>query len=301
METRIGEIAALLTAVSWTFTALAFAFAARRIGSLALNILRLVVALLLFTVLGLALRGEPFPVTAPSSVWFWLSLSGLVGFVFGDLFLFQAYIDLGARLTQVVFASAPLMTAIISRLALGETIGPLGILGMIVVVCGIAMVIAKKPQSLESTNEPVHPHRARGVAFALLAALGQAGGLVLSKIGAPSFDPFAATQIRVMAGLAGFLVVAAVWGRFREPWRALKDRKALAHLSVGAFFGPFLGVSMGLFAVQRTGVGAAATLMGLTPILILVPAYFINKEKIRLMEFLGAIVAVSGTALLFLF
>lgn len=279
MGTRIGELAALLTAVSWTFTAFAFAFAARRIGSLALNVLRLTVALLLFAVLGLVLRGEPFPLAAPSSVWFWLSLSGLAGFVFGDLFLFQAYIDLGARLTQVVFASAPLMTAIIGRLALGETIGPPGILGMIVVICGIAMVVAKKPGDASSTKEPVHPHRARGVVFALLAALGQAGGLVLSKIGAPHFDPFAATQIRVIAGLAGFLVVAAVWRRFREPWRALKDRKALGILSVGAFFGPFLGVSMGLFAVQRTGAGAAATLMGLTPILILVPALFHQQGK----------------------
>jgi len=300
METRIGEIAALLTAVSWTFTALAFAFAAERIGSLALNILRLLVALVLFAVLGLVLHGAPIPLAAPASVWFWLGLSGLVGFVFGDLFLFQAYIDLGARLTQVVFASAPLMTALISRFALGETIGPIGLLGMFVVVCGIALVVAWKPGKTDTPSR-LHPHRLRGVVFALLGGLGQAGGLVLSKIGAPHFDPFAATQIRVIVGLAGFLVVAAVWGRFSEPWRAMKDRKALGILSVGAFFGPFLGVSMGLFAVQRTGAGAAATLMGLTPIMILVPAYFINKERIRLMEFLGAIVAVSGTALLFLF
>ena len=303
MDIRVGEAAALVTAVLWTFTAICFEFAAKRIGSLSLNVLRLATALILFTTLGLVLRGELLPLAAGADVWFWLSISGLVGFVFGDLFLFQAYIDIGARLTQVVFASAPLMTAVIGYFALGERIGAVGLIGMVVVVSGITLVVMdRSPSAAETAGTAALPpaRRLRGVFFGLMGALGQAGGLVLSKIGAPSSDPFVATQIRVIAGFLGFLVVAAVWKRSAEPWKALRDRRALGMLSIGAFFGPFLGVSLGLFAVQRSSAGIAATLMGLTPILILVPSVFLKKERVSPREAAGALIAVAGSSLLFL-
>lgn len=304
MNEHIGEIAALATSVFWTFTALAFEHAAKRVGSLALNILRLAVALCIFAALGLVVRGEAIPLGAGGSAWFWLTLSGLVGFVFGDIFLFQAYIDIGARTTQLIFASAPLLTAVIGFFALGERVAPLGGLGMAMVVAGIALVILDKGSGAEAAPgaEPRIPaaRRLRGALWAFLGAVGQAGGLILSKIGAPASDPFAATQIRVIAGLAGFLVLALLWRRIGEPVKALKDRAAMGSLAIGSFFGPFLGVSLGLFAVQRAASGVAATLMGLTPILILVPAVLIKKERVTVKEALGAVVAVAGSSLLFL-
>lgn len=303
MTTHIGEIAALSVSVFWTITAVAFEFAAKRIGSLALNILRLAAALVIFAAMGLLLRGELLPLGASASVWFWLSLSGLVGFVFGDLFLFQAYVDIGARTTQAVFAASPLMTAIIGFAMIGERVSTLGIFGMVIVVAGIALVILDhKVDAVEAAPASVVPaaRRARGILCAFLGALGQAGGLILSKIGAPHSDPFVATQIRVIAGLVGFLIVGAFWGKLRETARALADGKAMGILAIGAFFGPFLGVSLGLFSVQRANAGVAATLMGLTPILILIPAVFLKKERVTAQEAIGAIVAVGGSALLFL-
>ncbi len=303
MDARIGEFAALATSVFFTVTALCFETAAKRIGSLSLNILRLAAALLFFSAIGLATRGEAFPCGAPPSVWLWLSASGLVGFVFGDLFLFQAYIDIGARLTQVVYTSAPLMTALIGFFALGERVSAVGLLGMALVVLGIILVVLEKGEPASEPSRDALPaaRRMRGALFAVLAALGQAGGFVLAKIGAPDSDPFAATQIRALAGLAGFVAVAALSRRVGDVVSAARDRKALGFLSVGALFGPFLGVSLGLFAAQRANAGIAATLMGLPPVLILVPAVFVNKERVRLREAFGAVLAVCGTALLFIF
>ncbi len=303
MSSYLGEGAALLTSLCWTVTALAFEFAARRIGSLALNILRLVAALAMFTLVGLLVHGQALPLDAGAAVWFWLSLSGLVGFVFGDIFLFQAYIDIGARTTQVVFAASPLLTALLGFLVLGERISGLGLLGMVVVVTAIVLVILTKPGDPGSSVSAVVPprsRRGRGALFALLGALGQSGGLILSKIGAPAYDPFAATQIRVIAGLAGFVVLAVLMKRTSEPLRALRDSAALKMLGVGAFFGPFLGVSLGLFAVQRSASGSAATLMGLTPIMILLPAVLIKKERITPGEIMGACAAVAGSMLIML-
>lgn len=301
------------TSLCWTVTALAFENAAKRIGSLALNILRLAVALFIFMTINLALHGQPVPLDAGEQVWFWLTLSGLVGFVFGDIFLFQSYIDIGARTAQIIFVSSPLITALLGFLLLGEQIRPLGILGMFVVVGAIIWVIvgkghieAGKGSQSAQDDHPLayqrnHPHRLRGIVFAFLGALGQSGGLILSKIGAPHYDPLRATEIRVIAGFIGFIVMALILGRLKEPVQALANRRALRSLSIGAFFGPFLGVSLGLFAVQRAPAGIAATLMGLTPILIVFPSVLLYKERLTLREVLGALIAVSGLALLFVF
>lgn len=298
------------TSLCWTITAMAFEDAAKRIGSLALNVLRLFAALLIFMTVNLILYGQPIPLRADSSVWFWLSLSGLVGFVFGDIFLFQSYIDIGARTAQVIFVSSPLITALLGFLFLGERIRPRDILGMFMVVGAIIWVIAGKAATDRAPSDTdisgrnkaaaLHKHRTRGILFAFFGALGQSGGLILSKIGAPHFDPLQATEIRVIAGFIGFLIMALAMGRFTEPLQALTNLRALRSLSIGAFFGPFLGVTLGLFAVQQSPAGIAATLMGLTPILIVFPSVALYKEPLSIKEIMGACLAVLGLSLLFL-
>ena len=65
-------------------------------------------------------------------------------------------------------------------------------------------------------------------------------------------------------------------------------------------FGPVLGVSLSLMAVQYTGAGIASTLMALTPVLILFPYAFIYRQRIRFREVLGVAVSMAGVALFFL-
>jgi drug/metabolite transporter (DMT)-like permease len=143
-------------------------------------------------------------------------------------------------------------------------------------------------------------HPLRGVAFAFLGSFGQAIGLIMSKIGAPSYNAFSATQIRVLAGWIGFGLVIAATRRFPQLFKAYGDRVSMGYLGLGSFFGPFLGVSLGLVAVQLTSVGVASTIMAITPILIIPPAVLFFKEKVNARETAGALLAVAGVALLFL-
>jgi drug/metabolite transporter (DMT)-like permease len=69
---------------------------------------------------------------------------------------------------------------------------------------------------------------------------------------------------------------------------------------LGSFFGPFVGVSLSLYAVQHTQVGVAATIIALVPVLIIPPAVLIKKEIIGLRDVAGAAIAVAGSVLLFL-
>ena len=121
LTNHIGEVAALITAFFWTITAIAFEIAGKKVGSLSVNLIRLVIAFIFLTGYNFVVRGLPFPVDATATQWLWLSISGIVGFVLGDLFLFQAYVVIGARISMLIMALAPFVAAIIGWFVLGET------------------------------------------------------------------------------------------------------------------------------------------------------------------------------------
>jgi len=297
---NLGAFAALATAVSWTITALAFEYAGKRIGSFALNFLRLAVGFVLLGLWCLATQGYFLPLGAPTSAWLWLSASGIVGLVIGDLLLFQAFIDIGSRISMLIYASAPALTAVLGFGFLGERLAGLALLGMALTLAGIAFVVLGKGAKIEKRHSKSKGVRLRGFLCAAGGALGQAGGLVLSKIGAGSMDPFAGTQIRVTAALVAFGAVLLAAGAWKGTFKALEDGKALASLGVGSFFGPFLGVSLSLLAVQSTDTGVAAAIMSIVPVLIIAPSAIIYKERIRSREIIGSVAAVAGVFVLFM-
>jgi len=292
----LGEIAALATAACWVVSSLSFQSAGRRVGSLPVNFLRIFLAFFLLGFYTLAVHGSFIPMGASAHAWLWLSLSGLVGFVFGDLFLFKAFVAVGARLSMLVMASVPVQTALIGYLFLGERIGMLGIGGLAVTLAGIMLVVASRRNGDGAPRAGL----GRGVFSAFLGAFGQAVGYVLSKYGMGDYDPFAATQIRVITGVIGFAFVVTLRGAWPRVRQALRDGGALARIATGAFFGPFLGVSLSLLAAQHTATGIAATLMATTPVLIIAPARLFFKEEVGWREVVGALVAVAGAAVIFL-
>jgi drug/metabolite transporter (DMT)-like permease len=302
---HFGELAALGTACCWTVTALSFEAAGRRVGSLAVNLIRLVIAFGLLTAFGWLVRGLPLPTDASARAWLWLAVSGIVGFSIGDLCLFQAFVLVGARTAMLVMSLVPPIAAATGWLLLGETLTVVDVAAMMLTVGGVAWVVSERAPTRAvppaDRAEPAPPRRrALGVLLALGGAVGQATGLVLSKVGMGDYDAFAATQIRVIAGIATFGVlftIVRVWPRVTA---ALRSRPAMVRTSVGAFCGPFLGVSLSLVAVQHTEAGVAATIMSIVPVLIIAPAVVLFREQVTLRAVLGSVVTVMGVALLFL-
>jgi drug/metabolite transporter (DMT)-like permease len=80
----------------------------------------------------------------------------------------------------------------------------------------------------------------------------------------------------------------------------MRDRQGLGFAAIGAFFGPFLGVSLSLFAVRHTVAGVAASIMALQPVLIIPLVVVLHRERVGVGGVAGALVAVAGVALLFL-
>jgi len=302
MEHYYGELAALLTAVFWTVTALAFESASRKVGSLSVNLLRLATAFVFLSVFAWISRGKAFPVDAGMHQWVWLSLSGLVGFVLGDLFLFQSYVVIGSRISMLIISLAPPMAAIIGWLTMGETLTLKQAIAMAVVLAGIVLVVLERQAPDENGNgkRVRFSYPIAGILLAFGGALGQAGGLVLSKYGMAGYGVIPSVQIRVITGIVGFTLFFALSNKWRSLIEAVQNGKAMKRLLVGAFFGPFLGVSFSLLAVKHTSTGVASALMSIVPVLIIAPAVIVFKEKITAKELIGAIVTVVGVAIFFL-
>lgn len=178
-----GELAALATAFFWTATALFFEMASKRVGSLAVNMIRLVFAFGFLFIFTWIYRGNPLPTDASNFNWIWLSLSGLVGFVMGDYFLFRAYAMINSRIGMLVMTLVPPITAIIGFALLGETLSFKSMLGMFLTVSGISLSVFTRPVNGKKLR---FSYPAMGLLFALGGAVGQAVGLVLSKYGMKS-------------------------------------------------------------------------------------------------------------------
>ncbi len=303
MQNHFGEIAGVLTAIFWTVTSLAFESAGKKVGSLSVNLIRLVMAFFFIGIYSWIARGFFFPTDANWFQWKWLAFSGLIGFVIGDLLLFQAFVVIGARISMLMMALAPPFAALIGWLLLGEVLQPMSWLGMAITMVGIVIVILKREKT-EENGEIVKKIKSNysvsGILLALGGALGQAAGLVISKKGMGDYDAFSASQIRVLTGIVGFTILFFFMRRWPKVWEALQHTSAMKRITLGAFFGPFLGVSFSLLAVQHTQAGIAATLMAIVPVLIIGPAIILFKEKVNWKEILGAVITVIGVAMFFL-
>jgi len=292
-----GEIAAVATAGCWAVTSMVFEDAGKKMGSMNLNLLRLLIGFLFLSLYTLISRGHFLPSDAGGEAWGWLLLSGFVGIVLGDLLLFEAFVMIGARISMLIYASVPPVSGIFAYFFLGEAMTINQIAGMLVTIGGIALVILDGKTGGRGLK---FSHPVLGVFFAFGGALGQAGGYIIGKFGMGGYDPFAATQIRLIAGILSFVLLFTVRGLWTGFFPALRNGSAVKSAVIGSFFGPFIGISLSLYAVQRINPGVASTLISITPILLILYAVTVRKEKVALREIAGSCIAIGGLGVMFL-
>lgn len=313
MNNFTGEVISLVVAVSWTVTALAAEKASRYASALTMNVVRMCIAIPLFLVLLLVMTGSCVPMYADAATWGWLSLAGLVGYVFGDICLFRAYQEMGSRYGQLFMTLAPLFSAIGGYFVFREELRPITWIAIALILLGIGMSVMGRGS--DSGTHHIQLKISPKAAFlGIGAAMGQGIGLVISKIGMFSYEaslpvgvgeesvmmPFAATLIRCLAAIVGFVAIMLLRHQSAEVPEMMRNRKAMIPMVIATVFGPVLGVSLSLLAVMYTSTGIAATLMALVPIFILLPSALFLHQRITLLDIAGAFVAVGGVALIFL-
>ena len=301
----IGEAIALATVLCWTFSVPFFAAASREVGAIPVNMIRLSVALVLFVILLWYKDGSVVPLHFPALAWFYLSLSGIVGFFIGDIFLFKALVELGPRVAMLIQSLAAPTAAVLGWVFLGEMYVLHQWLGMAVALLGVSAVILErgaKPGTSLVTKLQVRRISGKGVAYGLAAMCGQAGGIVLSKTGMQTesgyLDAFAATEVRAIAAFFCFILYFTVTRKWRNVQKALTNTRAVLFTAIGAAIGPFLGVSLSLLALHYLTSGVASTFFALVPICIIPFSVYLHKEHVSARAVAGAVVAVYGVYLL---
>ena len=224
----------------------------------------------------------------------------MVGFFLCDLFFFQSFLIIGPRLALLVFSLAPPISVFFAWLLLGEQLTRWNWIGMAITLSGILWVVLESPD--QDGKPGATPGRIlwRGWLYAALATLAQGLATVLSKVGIRDVaSPFVATEIRLICGLACFLMLIPLLGRQGQVFRGFRDRRAMWIMVLGAIMGPFLGVSLLMYAVTIIPAGLAQTFVSLSPVIIIPFSIVIFKERVSLRAMLGAVVAVCGVCLLF--
>jgi len=295
-----GEFAAIFTSLCWTISATAYTYSGNKIGAQVVNRLRLLVAIIMLFAINWIFYGQPLPLQAGLDRWFWLSLSGFVGLAIGDAFLFQAYSLIGARMGLLLLSLSPVFSTLIAWLFLGEILSAIQWVGMILALGGISWVIFAR----QATSElDIHPRKVLlGVISGIMAAIGQAGGLVLSRQGMQGgFPPFAGTLIRMIAAFLTLWLLAMVQQKAKTTLiTAYQNPRISALVFFGSIFGPVVGVSLSLLAVQYAKLGIASTLMALPPVFMMPVSYFLFHEKFGWHAILGTFITIAGVATLFL-
>lgn len=332
----IGVGLGIGTALCWCWSALAFEEAGRRAGSVPVNLLRLLVALVLVAGAGWVWRGHLWPVEATSHHWQWLLWSGFVGFFLGDVTAFRALVLIGARLTTLVMCTAPIF-ALGAEWAIlgGSKLSVLGFVGMVVTLAGVASVVGERGRgrgtgdASRAGGPPPHsggetpPTSAGegggegsvaaaatvgrhgrgfglGVLLAFAGAAGQGVGAVLTKraFAEGDLDAFAAGGIRMLAGIAVFVVFVTVVRRWRDVGRTVGNKAAMGWLSLGAFGGPFLGVSLFIASVKYIPPSMTQTLTSLVPVLMIPIVVLTRGERVTWRAVAGTGVAVAGVVMM---
>ena len=294
----LGELAALGTAVCWSGTATFFSYSGKLVGSQVVNRTRLVFALVFLSISHLLLEGSLFPMQAEGFRWFWFTVSSVLGLVIGDSLLFRAFVLLGARLSTLMMATVPIISALFGWVLFGEVLTAIEMTGVVITVAAVGWVVTEKQEN-QSDNEK--RDFKQGVWFGLGGAIGQVLNLVTAKYGlVGNYSTVSATTIRIFVAVVVLWLIAIVQKEAKHTIAQWRNRQAMPAIVAGSFVGPFLGIWLSLVAIQYARLGIASTLMALPPIILIPVEYFVLKKPISLRGILGTVAAIAGVALIFL-
>ena len=285
-------IGALGTLLCFAVTPVFARRAALLLGSLRANFWRLLAATLLLGIWAhLAGRGTG------GAAFGWFFLGGVVGFGVGGVAMFQSLPRLGSNLsTLIVQCGSAVVAAAVEWRWLGTLLTPAQLACAAHTLAGI--VIGLLPRSLPR----VAPAEwTAGVAWALLSALGQGVGAVISRKAFATaaawhqaMDPGTAAYQRALGGLlVAALVVLVIRPRSPAP---RPPGRAWPWVLGNALTGPVLGVTCFQWALRTTPAGIVQPIVAAAPLLTIPFAARLEGSRPRPSYYVGAALAVAGVA-----
>lgn len=298
-----GAFASLGSAMCWACASLLFARLGKQTHPAAMNFLKCAIALLLMMGTMVAMGASPWPWQATTRELGLLAGSGLIGLALGDTAYFQALVRLGPRRTLLLSALVPVMTTLMGSLVLDEPITNSLLLGMTLTVGGVVWVIRERrlpaaPEPGGLSEAEIRQSEKIGLGFALLAALCQSSGQLLTRSASADLSAMELSIVRLAAGVVGIMVQLVILRKIAAVATPFRHSHPAITLLIATFLGTYCGVWLMNYGLQNLPVGVASTLNSTSPIFILPLSALVLGEKVSPRAIFGAIVAVAGIAVL---
>ncbi len=291
----IGETAAIAAALIWAIASVAYARLGQTADPMGLNFAKGVVAIaFLFCTPTLWFQDWGQITQESTSLLF---LSGMFGIGLGDTFFFEMLKALGPRKTLLLDALAPIITAALAWIFLREILSIPACGGIALTLGGIFWVVRERTPGDQGTVA-----LRRGIALAISAGLSNSFGALLARsaLEGSQIKPEVAALIRVVAGVM-FLIL---WGSRRRMlskwWQTIFRDRRFKTLAIAAFGSTYLGIWLQQVGFKHAPAGITQTLLATSPLFIL-PIATIRGETVSVRAWCGAILAVLGIGILFLF
>ncbi len=286
----IGIAAALTSAASWALGSILFKKIGEKVSPFGMTLTKGILGIILLGI-AYALYGFEF---VPLNAAGMLFISGIIGIAVGDTLFFAALQYLGPKVQIIFFMLGQVMTAILGLLILKEMPLLLQWIGIAVTLIGAATVLWKKIFS-DSVNQKT---AMRGVIFGLLAMFSFSISLIIAKQAMITVSALSAVLIRIGAGTFGILVYGLLKRKVRIWLVPFKDIRMVVFFFVSVCIITFGGFWLSLVAIKSLDIAVASTLGATEPLFVLPLAFIIMKERIALVEVIGAILTMCGVVII---
>ena len=302
-----GQAACIAAALFWAVAVGLFRKPVDRYGARSVNTVKCLIAAVLqgLTVWALGLQGTLF--AAPLRSILLVAASGMIGLVFGDTALFAAVARIGVHRTLLLQTLAPVFAALIGLVWLGERLVPTQLGSALLILVGIAMVVAPRrggggsgsvPGGTVARSGSATHLLAVGALLGVLAAFGQGAGIVVAKAGMRELSFIPASFLRLGTAALGLLLIEMASGRLGRLAELLRDRKALARVVPGTLLGTYMALFLMMAGVALAPVSVSAVLLSTSPVFSLFIEAAVEKRRVTLRELLGTFLAVAGVGVL---
>ncbi len=290
---------ALAAALAWSVSSLISADVTRKIGGLVFNRIRLFMVSIMLILY-----------TTYIGTWDTLNyhnlililISGFIGIFLGDTLLFIALQKIGPRRNNILFSLAAPFTVLLNIIFLNEIMNIINLIGCFVVFFGVLIaIIYGSNKNNEHRWEVIEGSLKLGVTMGVLAAFCQASGLIIMKPVLDSgVDPIASASIRTTIS---FLLLSFTFF-FKSKNFVSKSKinmKIIFKIFISGFLGMAVGMSLLLIALQNADAGIVATLSSTSPIIVLFLIWILTSKMPTIGAWLGTIIAILGTSLIFVY
>ena len=293
MNTHVlGEVYALLAAITWAFALVLFKRSGDSVPPLALNLFKSVIGMVLLGVTLLAL-GEGWSALAPFSRedMYILIVSGVVGIALADTVFFRALNLVGVGIISIVDCLYSPFAILFAYLMLSETLTVYHYLGGALILAGVFLSSGHAPPADRTRGQIL-----LGVLLGTLAMAMMTAGIVYAKpvLEGQNFPLIWATLIRLFFGTLALAAIALASAERRTHWSAFRPSRVWWISVPASVLGGYLSMVFWVGGFKHAEASIAAILNQTSVIFALILATWILKEAFTRRKLVAVILALSG-------